>query len=136
MDHRSHQCAAVRRKDHDHYDRRLAGNPGVLRGGSRDRRGRLSGKASLYYAAIAASGNYHQRGIKPDRRIEAVWNHPVYDFRWTWVFLPFTLNPDQLPVLPEPERRLFRSSWALSVCDYHDPWYGCPPFPGEESGGA
>lgn len=46
------------------------------------------------------------------------------------------LNPDQLPVLPEPERRLFRSSWALSVCDYHDPWYGCPPFPGEESGGA
>ena len=85
MDHRSHQCTAVRRKDHDHYDRRLAGNPGVLRGGSRDRRGRLSGKASLYYAAIAASGNYHQRGIKPDRRIEAVWNHPVYDFRWTWV---------------------------------------------------
>ena len=93
-------------------------------------------KLQLYYAAIAASGNYHQRGIKPDRRIEAVWNHPVYDFRWTWVFLPFTLNPDQLPVLPEPERRLFRSSWALSVCDYHDPWYGCPPFPGEESGGA
>lgn len=41
MDHRSHQCTAVRRKDHDHYDRRLAGNPGVLRGGSRDRRGRL-----------------------------------------------------------------------------------------------
>lgn len=71
-----------------------------------------------------------------EQTYNAVNDHPVYDFRWTWVFLPFTLNPDQLPVLPEPERRLFRSSWALSVCDYHDPWYGCPPFPGEESGGA
>ena len=26
--------------------------------------------------------------------------------------------------------------YQTTVCDYHDPWYGCTPFPGEESGGA
>ena len=72
----------------------------------------------------------------PDRWTETVRNHPFHDFRWTWIFFSFSVNLDQLPVFPEPERRLFRSSRAVSVRDYYDPWNYCTLFPGEESGGA